>query len=122
MHALKSINGSRACSTIAVMLIAGNLQAGDRAPSVEGQPLAANAKRILQAFEFLGAPFDDGSAKEIQEAAKRRDAKRLQELLDQHVLFVVSLNPEVRVKVRRGPATVTGKHPQPAKGGATGPD
>ena len=38
-------------------------------------------------------------------AAKARDAKRVQELLDPQVLFEVSINPEERVKVQRGAAS-----------------
>jgi hypothetical protein len=40
----------------------------------------------------------------LREAARKRDAQAHQELLDTHVLFVVSINPELRVKVARGPA------------------
>ena len=72
--------------------------------SVEGQPLAANARRTLKALEFLGAPLPGKLASAIDQAATRRDAAELQKLLDPQVLFVVSLNPEVRVKVARGPA------------------
>ncbi len=72
--------------------------------TVEGQPLGANATRMLKAFEFLGTPLPAKTTAAIQRAAKARDAKTLQKLLDPHVLFVVSLNPEVRVKVKRGPA------------------
>ena len=37
----------------------------------------------------------------------RRDAVALQKQLDPHVLLAVSLNPESRVKVKRGPAAAT---------------
>jgi hypothetical protein len=71
---------------------------------VEGQPLGANATRLVQALAFLGAPLPDETGTAIQAAARQRDARKLQQLLDPQVLFVVSLNPEVRVKVTRGPA------------------
>lgn len=71
---------------------------------VEGQPLAANVTRLITALEFLGAPLPDKTIGELRAAAKKRDAKHLQQLLDPHVLFGISLNPEVRVKVQRGPA------------------
>ncbi|MDA1016448.1 MAG: hypothetical protein O3A00_18570, partial [Planctomycetota bacterium] len=71
---------------------------------VEGQPLAANVSRLLNGLEFLGAPLPNKTVGELRVAIKNRDAKRLQALLDPHVLFGVSLNPEVRVKVQRGPA------------------
>src|SRR5688500_10118486 len=74
------------------------------AVEVEGQPLAANVLRLAEALTYLGAPLPEPLSKELAEAADRRDAERLQRLLDPQVLVVVSLNPESRVKVERGPA------------------
>jgi hypothetical protein len=71
---------------------------------VEGQPLAANVLRLLEALEYLGAPLPARTEQALAEAARQRDAQKLQMLLDLHVLLVVSLNPESRVKVERGPA------------------
>ncbi len=71
---------------------------------VDGQPVAANARRVLRALEFLGAPLDARTADAVEAAARARDATALQTLLDRHVLFIVSINPESRVKVARGPA------------------
>jgi hypothetical protein len=71
---------------------------------VEGQPLAANADRLLKALEFLGAPLPAKTAKQLSKAIEARDAKKLQQLLDPHVLAVVSLSPEARVNAVRGPA------------------
>jgi hypothetical protein len=72
--------------------------------AVEGQPLAANVQRLLDALDYLGAPLSSTDTAAIRKAAAGRNAQQLQELLDPHVLLVVSLNPEVRVKVQRGPA------------------
>jgi len=72
---------------------------------VEGQPLAANVERLTQALDFLGAPLAAETRKALEPALPSRDGRRIQELLDPHVLFVVTLNPEVRVKVSRGPAS-----------------
>lgn len=72
--------------------------------AVDGQPLAANTKRLLTAMEFLGAPLNTELTAKLQTAIKARDAEAIQKLLDPHVLLQVSLNPEVRVKVTRGPA------------------
>jgi hypothetical protein len=78
---------------------------GDLSPvEVEGQPLAANVGRVLEALQFLGAPLPKETASRLAEAMKARDAKALQELLDPLVLLVVAINPEARVKVARGPA------------------
>src|SRR5258707_8369638 len=74
---------------------------------VEGQPLAANATRLAQALEFLGMPFSKDTAKALEDATQARDANNLQQLLDPHVLVVVSINPEARVKAARGPASAT---------------
>src|SRR6185312_5802000 len=71
---------------------------------VEAQPLSANIHRVLQALQFLGAPLPDKTVRELETATQARDADRLQELLDPHVLLVVTINPESRVKARRGPA------------------
>ena len=74
---------------------------------VEGQPLAANAQRLLDALQFLGAPLPAQTAAALHAAIKGRDARKIQELLDPQVLVVVTLNPESRVKAARGPAAVT---------------
>jgi len=74
--------------------------------AVEGQPLANNVNRLLQALDFLGAPLPTKQTAALQAAIKARDAKKLQELLDPHVLALISLSPEARVKAKRGPATV----------------
>ncbi|MBI3853326.1 MAG: CehA/McbA family metallohydrolase [Verrucomicrobia bacterium] len=71
---------------------------------VDDQPVAANAERLLQALEFLEYPLPEATRDGITAAARKRDANALQELLDPQVLFVVSINPELRVKVARGPA------------------
>jgi hypothetical protein len=74
---------------------------------VEGQPLAANVKRLLQALDYLGAPLPAATHKALKSACDDQDAARIQRLLDPHVLLAVHLNPEVRVKVARGPARAT---------------
>ena len=72
--------------------------------AVEGQPLAANVQRLITTLDYLGQPLPPELVGELEEAVKNRDGERLQELLDPRVLAVVALNPEVRVKVTRGPA------------------
>ncbi len=82
------------------------LVADDALPviSVEGQPLAANVRRVVQAFDLLGRGLADEDKARLATAAQDRDAAKLQSLLDPHVLLVVAINPESRVKVLRGPA------------------
>jgi hypothetical protein len=71
---------------------------------VEGQPLAANVERLLKALDFLGHPLPSATVQALQRAIRDRDARRIQELLDPHVLIEVNINPESRVKAKRGPA------------------
>ena len=81
-----------------------NLVAGMPAiVAVDGQPLAANLQRVVDALEFLGMPLPLSLREEISRAAQARDARKLQELIDSQVLLVVHINPEARVKVARGP-------------------
>ncbi len=72
--------------------------------AVEGQPLAANVRRLLQALDYLGAPLPAEASKALQAACDAQDAAAIQRLLDPHVLLAVHVNPEVRVKAARGPA------------------
>ena len=72
--------------------------------NVEGQPLGANVARLVQAMEFLGMPLAKSVVEKLNHAIRDRDAETIQLILDSHVLVAVSLNPEVRVKVKRGPA------------------
>src|SRR5437899_2404590 len=71
---------------------------------VEGQPLAMNAGRVLKALDFLGTPLPEDATKALNKAIEDKDAKKVQELLDKHVLFAVTINPEARLKVAKGPA------------------
>ncbi len=71
---------------------------------VEGQPLASNVQRLMQALEFLGTPLPAEITTALRNAGQARDARRIQQVLDPRVLFVVRLNPEARVKVAHGPA------------------
>src|SRR5262245_22789696 len=71
---------------------------------VEGQPLASNASRLAQALDFLGAPLAQKEAEALAAAIKLQDAAKIQEALDPHALVLVTINPESRVKAKRGPA------------------
>jgi hypothetical protein len=72
--------------------------------TVEAQPLAANIQRVVEALEYLGAPWPADLRADLTRAGQARDAKRLQDLVDARVLLAVHINPEARVKVERGPA------------------
>src|SRR5262245_48014617 len=62
---------------------------------VELHPLAAPAKRVADALEFLGAPLSDADRKALTAAGKARDAekgvKEIQTILDKHCLAAVRL-------------------------------
>ena len=72
-------------------------------PNVEGQPLAANVTRLLDAYEYLGASLPEETTTALRPFIKAEDSRQIQKTLDQHVLFAISINPELRVKVQRGP-------------------
>ncbi len=72
--------------------------------AVDGQPLGANVERVMAAYDLLGAPLPEALQASLRNAARARDARAMQELLDPLVLLTVQLNPEARVKVGRGPA------------------
>src|SRR5262245_41152836 len=74
---------------------------------VEGQPLGQNADRIAKALDFLGATLPADVTKDLNAAIEARDGKKIQELLDPRALLQVTINPEARVKVARGPAGAT---------------
>ena len=84
--------------------LAAQSAAGLAPVAVEAQPLAANIQRLAEALDYLGAPLPADLRADLTRAGQARDAKRLQELLDPHVLLAVHINPEARVKVARGPA------------------
>lgn len=94
-------------TTCALLLTAAFLTPGfvlAQAIEVEGQPLADNARRVLRALDELGHPLASDQAAAILKAANAQDGKKVRELLDPHVLVLVHLNPEARVKVKRGDA------------------
>ena len=76
---------------------------GFRHLDVPGQPLASNVRRLMTALESLGHPLPKASSQAIAAAVSERDAQAIQQVLDQEVLAIVSINPEERVSVKRGP-------------------
>lgn len=68
------------------------------------QPLMSNVQRVLQTLDALGHPLEQATEQAIAVATKSRDAAELQQAVDRAVLAVVTLSPEQRVSVARGPA------------------
>ena len=75
---------------------------------VAWQPLKAQVRRIIEATDYLGVPFSDNEKTAIESAMKAPDAafgsRQIQSILDKHCLYLVNINPEMRVKVAKGPA------------------
>ena len=100
--------GSTSIVIFALTVIAG-AQASQSAAGVPLQPLAQQAHQIENALEYLGQPLSAEEVSKIDEAVtdpnESKAVARLQSVLDAHVLAVVSINAESRVKVEAGPAT-----------------
>src|SRR3954468_20149056 len=76
------------------------------AQQVELQPLIAQARRVVEALEFLGEPLSVEDKAEIERAAEDPDTARaaitIQNVLDRRTLLRVDVSPESRVSVIRG--------------------
>src|SRR5688500_5863424 len=74
-----------------------------REPAVALQPLAQHARTVSSALAHLGQPLPPEDLERIDDAIAEPDestaVERLQQVLDRHVLVVVDINPESRVKV-----------------------
>jgi hypothetical protein len=83
-------------------------QAPEPAAHVAFQPLAAQAKRVVETLDLLGAPLPASDRRAVLEAAGGADADKgvatIQRVLDKHCLFLIQINPESRVKIAAGPA------------------
>ena len=75
---------------------------------VAWQPLRAQVRRLIEATDYLGVPFSTAEKNAIESAMKAKDpeygSSQIQAILDQHCLYLVNINPEMRVKVAQGPA------------------
>ena len=76
--------------------------------NVEPQPLVSQAIRLMDALSFLGSSLAAEDIKELKalqnKPAGPETSKHIQDILDPYCLALVSINPESRVKVDRGPA------------------
>jgi hypothetical protein len=100
---------SAACSFVAALAVIANAQPVQLpSPAVPLQPLAQQVRQMEAALSYLGQPFSADELARIDEAiadAQESEAvKHLQSVLDRHVLALVQINPESRVKVEQGPA------------------
>lgn len=86
----------------------GALAAGGAAGPTDPQPLIAQAKRVLAAADLLGSPLAAGDVQALRSAFVQPDAgaaaAAIGRILDKYCLFQVTISPEERVAVERGPA------------------
>jgi hypothetical protein len=88
-----------------VCLLASALWAQALEPiAVETQPFQAQVQRLLESLTVLGDPFPQSETAAIRAAMERGDVREMQKLLDKHVIALVEINPEARVKAIQGPA------------------
>src|SRR5688572_24788449 len=78
------------------------------AQMLEFQPLAAQAQRVVETLDYLGAPLSGGDRKTVLDLARgmpsERSTAEIQRVLDRYALYQVNINPESRVKVAPGAA------------------
>jgi len=87
------------------ILLAATLNAADlpEVKNVDAQPLLAQARRVVDALEFLGNPLPDAAKERLQ---KDQDIVEVQKILDPLCLIGININPESRVKAAPGPAAL----------------
>ena len=73
------------------------------------RPLLANCERLVQALDELNAPLPRDTREALRQLVKTgaddpQALEKIQQLLDPLCLVGVTINPESRVKVARGPA------------------
>jgi hypothetical protein len=75
---------------------------------VEAQPLLAQARRVVEAMEYLGSPLAPETRAALDSAAQETDPARavgaVQEALDPYCLLAVGTTPTSQVKLLQGPA------------------
>jgi hypothetical protein len=100
----------RAATLVCLVVVIGSIcsQRSLKADQVELQPLAAQARRVVEAMDYLGSPLPAADRRALEnvfeEADPEKAAAGIQAVLDKHCLLEVSINPESRVKVAQGAA------------------
>ncbi len=77
------------------------------AVEVEPQPFLAALRPLMDAAESLGSPFNAAEKTSLEECLRSHteaDVTKARAILDARCLFIVSINPEQRVKVAAGEA------------------
>ncbi len=101
-------------STLLLFCLPVAVQAADPLPvvrQVEAQPLKAQAKRVAEALELVGAPLDESRLAQLDAALAETDEAKaiagIQAVFDPLCLAGVNINPESRVKAAPGQAAPT---------------
>lgn len=68
------------------------------------QPFSEQVSRLGESMRFLGVPLSPSSQQKLSDAIAARKVNVMESVLDTLVLFEVDINPESRVKVRKGSA------------------
>lgn len=78
---------------------------------VERQPLAAQAQRVVDALDFLGAPLSTAEKTTLRQALANQDATAavlaIQQIFDPHCLAGVRIDADNQLEVRPGPVAVS---------------
>jgi hypothetical protein len=81
----------------------------DLVKDVPPQPLVSQVQRLSQALTYLGSALSEEDRADIEKLSQAeltdKTSFALQHLLDPYCIAFVNINPEARVKVKRGPAT-----------------
>ncbi len=96
--------------TVVLLALWSNVTAAPAA-QVEAQPLAAQVRRVVEAFDLLGEPLPEATRDALRVAMRATaDADvvaGIRAALDPLCLAIVHINPESRVKATRGEAAAT---------------
>lgn len=89
-----------------LLMITGSIISADVpvVTKVESQPLVSNIRRLIKSLDDYGQPLEAEFKTALTKSLDKGDVLEIQKLLDRQVFIAVHLNPEVRVKVMRGPA------------------
>src|SRR5687767_4192370 len=97
---------------VVVLFIPSLVTAADlpRVQKVERQPLAAQAKRVVEALDFLGEPLSAEDVKALQLATGNPDqgqgVEAIQGLLDRRCVAGVELTEDGKLAIQQGPAKI----------------
>jgi hypothetical protein len=103
------MTGRRLFYAIAVVLVASTAFAGELPKvKVERQPLAAQARRVIEALALLGEPLPDAERQALLDAASANDENQavetIQTILDKRCLAGVHFTAGKKLETQPGPA------------------